>query len=293
MASEAHIGLARISYEWNDLAAAEEHARLCAQFTRQMDNSDTFASYAVLLARLRLAEGDLLAATAVLDEAETFVRQNNFRFRVPDIAAVQVLTLLRQSRVGPAADLAQTHDLPISQARVHLARGDASAALAVLEPWRQHIEGKAWVDQRLEVMILQALALQAHGDADQAVQLLLEALAVAEPGGYIRSFADEGRPMADLLSAAAAHPRMADYIARVIVGFQPSGPPPSPMIEPLTQRELEVLRLITQGFSNQEIGDRLYLALDTVKGHNRKIFGKLQVQRRTEAVARARELGLA
>ena len=107
--------------------------------------------------------------------------------------------------------------------------------------------------------------------------------------------------MARLLHAAAAHARMPDYIAKLLTVFgageQISADTSDrshcqPLIEPLSQRELEVLRLISQGLSNHEIAERLFLALDTVKGHNRKIFGKLQVQRRTEAVARARELGL-
>jgi len=171
----------------------------------------------------------------------------------------------------------------------------------VLESWRQQVEAKGWADERLKVMILKAVALQAHGDRDKAVQLLLDALALAEPGGFIRSFVDEGIPMARLLHAAAAHARMPDYIAKLLtvfgVGAQiiedtSDGPHSQPLIEPLSQRELEVLRLINEGLSNHEIAERLFLALDTVKGHNRKIFGKLQVQRRTEAVARARELGL-
>jgi LuxR family maltose regulon positive regulatory protein len=151
------------------------------------------------------------------------------------------------------------------------------------------------------VMILQAVALQAHGDRDAAVQVLSDALELAEPGGFVRSFVDEGPPMAELLAAAAALGTRPDYVAMLLAAFE-TGTPPSedavgrqpawPLIEPLSNRELEVLHLISQGLSNQEIGERLFLALDTVKGHNRKIFGKLQVQRRTEAVARARELGL-
>ena len=105
--------------------------------------------------------------------------------------------------------------------------------------------------------------------------------------------------MSQLLVAAAASGRMPAYIPKLMAAFEPerhesenTSSRASVLIEPLSQRELEVLRLITQGLSNHEIGERLVLALDTVKGHNRKIFGKLQVQRRTEAVARARELGL-
>ena len=234
-------------------------------------------------------------AVAILDEAEAYARQHEFLFRGGDIAAARVLTLLRQGRLPAAAQLAQAHALPISQARVDLARGDANAALVVLEPWQQHVETAGWTDRRLEVLILQALALAAKGNNDDAVQRLLDALELAEPGGYVRSFIDEGASMAALLLSAAADTRMPEYAARLLSAFEdkPSRPGTSPLIEPLSQRELEVLRLIGQGLSNQEIGARLFLALDTVKGHNRKIFGKLQVQRRTEAVARARELGLA
>ena len=139
------------------------------------------------------------------------------------------------------------------------------------------------------------------------MQLLGEALALAEPGGFIRLFVDEGPPMAQLLSEAAARGIMPDYVAKLLAAFpsaareagratEPSTAAthsgPSSLIEPLSPRELEILRLITQGLSNREIGERLFLALDTVKGHNRRIFDKLQVQSRTEASARAHELGL-
>jgi LuxR family maltose regulon positive regulatory protein len=134
--------------------------------------------------------------------------------------------------------------------------------------------------------------------------VLHDALALAVPGGLIRVFVDEGPSMAQLLSAAAAHGMMQDYIGTLLAAFEAANPksevpsylPPAPaahpLIEPLSHREIEILQLMTQGLSNREIGARLFLALSTVKGHNLKIFGKLQVQRRTEAVARARELRL-
>jgi LuxR family maltose regulon positive regulatory protein len=124
---------------------------------------------------------------------------------------------------------------------------------------------------------------------------------LAEPGGFIRLFVDEGTPMERLLSEASAQGLMPDYVSRLLDAFQiekqkirdiSSGLSTQPLIDPLSPRELEVLRLIAQGLSNREIGERLFLALTTVKGHNQRIFGKLQVQRRTEAVARARKLGL-
>ena len=295
IAAEAHLGLARIAYEWNDLRAAQAHGQDCLQLTRQIDSVDTFASYAVFVARLRLAQGDVAGAVAMLAEADEFVHQHNFGFRVADLAGARVLTLLRQGNLAAAAQLAAAYELPLSQARVQLAMGDTAAALAVLDRWRRHVEAKAWADERLKVLVLQAIALQAHGDADRAVELLVDALACAEPGGFVRSFADEGEPMRRLLAAAAASGRMTDYIGRLLAvfGTLEERPPAQALRDPLSPRELEVLRLIAQGLSNREIGQQLFLALDTVKGHNRKIFGKLQVQRRTEAVVRARQLGLA
>ncbi|MDQ6673598.1 MAG: AAA family ATPase, partial [Chloroflexota bacterium] len=121
IASEAHLGLARIYYEWNDLDAAHQHGQQCLQLTRQIEGVDTFASYAVFLARMRLAQGDMPSAVTILDEAQAFLRQHNFLFRMADIAAARVLTLLRQGDLAAAARLADTHQLPLSQARVHLA----------------------------------------------------------------------------------------------------------------------------------------------------------------------------
>jgi LuxR family maltose regulon positive regulatory protein len=304
IACEAYLGLARITYQWNDLDTSQQHGQQCLQLTQQMEGVDTFAACGVFLARLRLAQGDVDGAIAVLDDAEEFVRQHNFVFRMADVTAAQVLTLLHQGNLEGAAHLAETRELPISQARVHLARGDTSAALAALRPLRQQAEAKSWEDERLKVMILQALAHHAHGEKDKAVQLLGDALALAESGGFIRIFVDEGRPMAQLLSEVAAHEIMPDYIGRLLAVFEAEeqkredeshllpAPAAQSLIEPLSQRELEVLQLIAQGLSNREIGERLFLALDTVKGHNRRIFGKLSVQRRTEAVEKARSLDI-
>jgi LuxR family maltose regulon positive regulatory protein len=128
-------------------------------------------------------------------------------------------------------------------------------------------------------------------------------LALAEPEGYVRSFLDLGKPMEEFLSwsiesGSLGEPGLRAYVSKLLSHFagvypvavrQPTG---GGLIEPLTGRELEILRLIAQGLSNREISERLFLALNTVKGYNRIIFDKLQVHRRTEAVARARELDL-
>ena len=251
-----------------------KHGQQSLQLARQIENIDRFVACEVFLARLKLAQGDVAGAAAILAQADQSVRQHNFVHRMPEVAAAQVLTLLRQGNLAAAAHLAQTHELPISQARVHLAQGDPAAALAVLEPLRQQAEAKGWQDERLKVMVLQAVAHQAHGEKDEAVQLLGDALALAEPGGFIRIFVDEGVPMARLLSEAAAHGIMPDYIGKLLAVFEaeaqmsedrsylPSAPPAQSLIEPLSQRELEVLQLIAQGLSNREISERLFLAVD-------------------------------
>jgi len=145
-------------------------------------------------------------------------------------------------------------------------------------------------------MILQAVALYEHGEKHMAVQMVGEALTLAEPGGSIRTFVDEGPPMAQVLVKAAGQGVMPEYTAKLLSAFgveQRADPPPlEPFVDRLSPRELEVLHLLGKGLSNREIAERLFLSLDTVKGHNYKIYGKLQVKRRTEAVARARELGL-
>jgi LuxR family maltose regulon positive regulatory protein len=298
--SEVHLGLAHILYEWNDVDAAEQHAQQSIHLARQYESFiDRFVFGEVFLSRLKLAQGDVAGAAGILDKTDESVRQQKFVHRMPEVAAARVLVLLRQGNLTTAAHLTEKHDLPMSQARVHIARGDPSTALRVLEPWHQQVEAKGWKDEQLKTMVLQTVAYHAHGEKGNALQVLSEAFTMAEPGGFIRTFLDEGEPMAQLLSEAANQGIMPAYVDKLLTALKleqqkrkeafPSTPPP---IEPLSQRELEVLQLIAQGLSNHEIGDRLFLALDTIKGHNRRIFDKLQVQRRTEAVARARELGL-
>ena len=298
---EAHLGLARILYEWNDLDAAEQQTQQSLVLARQYESIiDRFVIGEVFLARLKLARGDIAATSEILAKVDQSVRQHQFMHRMPEVAAAQVLLLLRQGDLRTAHHLAQMYNLPLSQARIHMAQGNASATLEVLGAFRQLVEAKAWKDEQLKVTVLQAAAQHAQGETDKALQALVEALGMAEPGGFIRIFIDEGKRMAELLTEAAVRGIMPAYVDQLLAAFKTEGQKhqgeafqsPGSLVEPLSPRELEVLQLIAQGLSNDEIGKRLFLALDTVKGHNRRIFDKLQVQRRTEAVARARELGL-
>ncbi len=162
----------------------------------------------------------------------------------------------------------------------------------------------------LEVLVLQAVAELSLGDVAGALERLSRALSLAEPEGYIRLFVDEGVPMAHLLSQMCAR-RASDqpgstgyreHLLALLGGAHNEGVPhPAvvvpgpgmyPLGEPLSERELEVLRLIVAGCSNQEIADRLVIAVSTVKWYVNAIYGKLQVESRTKAIARARELNI-
>jgi LuxR family maltose regulon positive regulatory protein len=264
-----------------------------------IESIDSVAAGELFLARVELAQGDIAAAAEHLAQADQTVHRHNFVFQIPKLTALKVLLLLRQGDLAAATALAQAHELPLSQARIHLAHHDPSAALAVLKPLRLEMEARNWADERLKVMILQALALHANNQEEEALHLIGESLALAEPGNHIRTFIDEGPPMAQLLREASARGIMPAYLAELLNEFpSPHSEPRIPnssitdIVEPLTPREREVLQLIAQGLSNREISERLFLALSTVKGHNRIIFDKLQVKNRTEATVRARELGL-
>jgi LuxR family transcriptional regulator, maltose regulon positive regulatory protein len=305
-AGDVYMGLARICYEWNDLDSAEQHGQLSLKLAQQYESViDRFIISQVFLARLKLARGNLPGAAAILAEAAQSARQPHFAHRLPEIAAVQVLVFLKQGNLAAASQLTQTHNLPLSQARLHLAQADPSSALAILEPLLQQMKATGWVDEQLKVLVLQVVAFHMLGEMDTATKRLADALALGEPGGFIRTFLDEGLPVAELLTRTPALPEgdsfhLAEYRRKLLTAFeQQKIPYPSqaastsqPLFEPLSPRELEVLQLIAQGLSNREIGEKLFLALDTVKGHNRRIFGKLQVQNRDQAITRARELGL-
>jgi LuxR family transcriptional regulator, maltose regulon positive regulatory protein len=296
-ANEAHLGIARILYEWNEVDAAEEAGERGLRLARQYDESiDRFILCELLLARIKLARGLVAAAAARLEELAAAARSPNFMHRLPEISELRVSVLLRAGDIEGAARLAAGIELPLARARVLLARNEASSAQSLLEARRVEMEGRGWVDEGLKAASLQALALRASGREEEALRLLGLALAAAEPGGFIRLFLDEGPPMERLLAEAVAHGIMPGYAGRLLAAFatergQSEGAAQA-LIEPLSMRELDVLRLIAEGLSNQEIGERLFLALDTIKGHNRRIFDKLDVRRRTEALARARELGL-
>ena len=186
--------------------------------------------------------------------------------------------------------------------RFYLARKQPARALEILEPLGNIFEQKGQMRKVIEILALTALAHKQNGDLQIALEKLGRALSLAKPEGFIRTFLDEGEPMAQLLYAAAAQGHHPVYIGRLLAAFSEEDaglPPPESerqvhggLIEPLSEREQEVLELIAKGLSNQEIAVGLHISLSTVKTHASQIYGKLNVHNRTQAVARARSLGL-
>jgi LuxR family maltose regulon positive regulatory protein len=175
-------------------------------------------------------------------------------------------------------------------------------AKALLERLLKAAEAGGRMASVVEILMLQALAFEAQEDISSALAPLERTLTLAEPEGYFRIFVGEGPPMAHLLYEALSHEIAPDYVQRLLKAFsveesekdepsqrRESG---SELIEPLSEREIEVLQLIAEGLTNQEISSQLYLSLNTVKAHTRNIYGKLGVNNRTQAGARARALGI-
>ncbi len=182
-------------------------------------------------------------------------------------------------------------------ARICLAQGRFDRALEVLRPLHRSAEKLERWGILVEILVLESLALQALGDRDSALLLLARAVSMAAPEGYVRIFVNEGAPMGELLRRVAARGVAVEYVGKLLAvlaaesgASQP--PPKAQLVEPLTEREMEVLRYLETSLSIPEIAQELFVASSTVRSHVKSVYGKLGVHRRMEAVSRARELGL-
>lgn len=319
-AADMYVGMSNLHYEHNDLQTATQHLLTSQALGELAGLPQNPYRWCAAMARIRRAQGDLDDALELLDQAERLYN-GNFSPNVRPIATRKTRVWLAQGRLGEAFSWVREQGLSaedelsymkefdhITLARVFLARyqsdrsdGSISGAVGLLDRLLTAAEQAHRKGSAIEILVLQAIVNHTQVNLPAALMLLQHALALAEPEGYIRIFLDEGSSMMQLLREAAARGIMPDYTGKLLAGFEAEKrrsegksplPPTQPLIEPLSQRELEILHLIAQGLSNRQIGERLFLALDTVKGHNRKIFDKLQVQSRTEAIVRARELGL-
>jgi LuxR family maltose regulon positive regulatory protein len=182
-------------------------------------------------------------------------------------------------------------------ARVLIARGSHNEAVDLLTRMMKTVEEAAWLGRLIETRVLLALAYQARGKRDESMDALEQVLITKKPEGYVRIFVDEGDPMKALLRAAETRDIAPDYVPRLLAAFETENVqvvPPSvtSLIDPLSERELEVLRLLKTDLSGPEIADQLMIALSTMRTHTQNIYSKLGVSNRRAAVRRAEELNL-
>jgi ATP/maltotriose-dependent transcriptional regulator MalT len=318
----AHVGLAQVLYERNELTSALDHATRGVTLCRQLAFTPALATGLAVVARTRQAHGDAAGALEAIGEAGQAGLSPQVITLFNPVPSQRARLLLAQGDVHVAAQWATAAGLSpddepsyprereyLVLARVLLAQNDPGPALTLLQRLISLAAAQGRSGSVIEIGALRALALAARGDHATALGALTEALTLARPQGYVRVFADEGAPMHALLARlSAARPgqqhatRRIDprYLAALLraCGQADATPPrradaaPPGLAEPLTGRELEVLRLIAAGKSNQRIAHDLVVALDTVKKHVTHVLGKLGAANRTEAVARARQLGL-
>jgi LuxR family maltose regulon positive regulatory protein len=321
--ADMYVGMSELEREHNDLQAA-------AQFLLQSQEQGEHTGFPqhpyrwrVAMARLREAQGDLDGTLDLLDEAEPLYASDFFP-NVRPVAALRARVWIAQGKLDKALDWAREHSLSagdnlsylrefehITLARILLAqyKSDHSEsalreAIGLLERLLRAAEEGERKRSAIEILALQALAYHLQGEIPVALTSLERALTRAEPEGYVRMFLDEGASMEQLLREAAGRGILPGYTGRLLSAFDAEGqtsadqsallkiPVSQPLIDPLSQRELDILRLFKTELSGPEIAQELVVALSTVRTHAKSIYSKLNVNSRRAAVKRAMELGL-
>ena len=314
-----YFGMGDLLLEWNDLEAAQKQIETGMKLIEGTDAVDAdilFLGYQTA-ARLKYAYQDYKGAIEIQKEfgklAEAYCY---FPALISRCAAQQAWFELMDGNSTAANKWIEKSGLTIEDtpyypkeaeylvfARILIAQGKTSQAYYLLERWLEDAEMKERIRSVIAILNLQALALGAAKNIEEALKKIAKALSLAEMEGYIRIFVDEGDAMADLLILAASRAILPDYIRQIIEAFPQErkdlprqtfdlDQPAAILVEPLSPREIEVLGLIGSGASNQTIANELVISVATVKRHISNIYGKLMVNSRTQAIAKAREIGL-
>lgn len=319
-ASDLYRGLSELLCEQSDLEEAAQYLLTARQLGEQSALTGWPHRLCMAQARIRESQGDLAGALVLLEQAE----RQYIRNPLPDrsVAALKARTWVRQGRLAEALAWAHTQNLSpnddlsyldefghltlarvlIAQSQTDQADGALQAALGLLGRLLQAAEAGGRNGSMIEILILQALAYQAQGDQPGALAALEHALALAEPEGYMRVFLDEGEALRQLVETFSHNPThpLCGYADKLLAAFrQPEMAPKSTisqqktdLIEPLSERELEVLRLLRSDLSGPEIAQQLIVSLNTLRTHTKNIFNKLGVNNRRAAIRRGEELGL-
>ena len=331
-ASMAYALLAEVEREWNHLEVAAEHASRGAELGRRGGIGDGLLNSSFVRMRILTAAGNFPGAFGALEQAEEVIRRTGqprwqemieaFRarlhvscFRVEgdaeSLAAAArwardsgLLESWLRRREVPAVQDHYVDVAALTLARVLLAQGETDQALDLLDELRRRAEAARWGRSVIEASCVEALGHHARGNRTAALAAVRRALTLAEPEGFVRMFVGEGTAMAELVEQAAPDTVSADYAQRLFAAFRETVAAPAPFPAPiasatrpanpelLSERELEVLRLIASGLTNAEAGRKLFIAPSTVKKHLENIYDKLDTRSRTQAIARAREIGL-
>jgi LuxR family maltose regulon positive regulatory protein len=322
VAGKALLGLGEIAREWNDLDAAAGY------LTEGLELFSLFGELGSVLAHVSIAHikadrGDLVGAQEIVDHARQLAIE--FEASMMDdqlVDAYQVQLWIQQGRLEQAVRWINENELekrlidnvdqsrfdPIWEihsqtlSRVYLSQGKHDLALQVIEPILKLAEANQRLRTVVKILAMQAVIFHSKGERESALQVLEGALKLAEPEGFVRTFLDEGEPMVQLLNKAVSMGVYPIYAKQLLAAHQKGIPAGKlikinrerkiELVEPLSEREVEVLHLIAKGLSNQEIAGQLHISLSTAKGHTSNIYGKLGVHKRTQAVSRAVELGI-
>jgi LuxR family maltose regulon positive regulatory protein len=308
--ADMYVGLSELHRERNELDAATRSLLRSQELGEQSGFSQNRYRWRMAMARIHEARGDLDGALELLGEAQPLF-MIDLSPNVRPIAAVRARVLVRQGRTDEALGWAREHGLSVEDdlsyvheyehitlARALLASGSTLQASGLLDRLLHAAEHGGRTGSMIEILVLQALASEVRGDMRAALVPLQRALTLAEPEGYVRVFVDEGPPVAALLQAAAKSGIAPRYVQRLLshLGTAASAEPHARQnfiqIEPLSERELDVLRLLATDLDGPEIASQLMVSLNTMRTHTKSIYTKLGVNSRRAAVRRAEELEL-
>jgi len=309
-----HVGMSHLLRERNDLDGALQHLLASQDLGEHMAMPRNPYRWRAAMARIREAEGDLGGALDLLDQAEPLY-VGDFSPNVRPVQALRARVWIAQGRPGDALRWAREQGLSVDDdlsylrefehitlARALLARYESERAepslyeaVGFLERLLQAAEAGGRTGSVIEILLLKALAHHMQGDMPAALVPLERALALAEPEDYVRVVVDEGAPMAVLLEAVAKRGISPRYVRRLLNAMgstEEATPAQQGLVEPLSQRELDVLRLLATDLGGPGIARELVVSLNTVRTHTKNIYTKLGVNNRRAAVGRAEELDL-
>jgi LuxR family maltose regulon positive regulatory protein len=295
----AHYDLAGIYYEWNDLAKAWKHMEQGLEISTRSGNVEFQNGGHMLKACLLMAQGNMLGALAEAEITHALSQDYGPATRARSMAC-HAQVALAMGDVATAKQWAEqiSEDVDVNsfyrfigltKARLLLAQGEKAAARELLEKRLTQATQAGWGYAIVAIRALQALAAETE---EAAIKILSDGLKLSQPEGFVRTYVEAGAGLIPLLQESARRGIMPDYVGQVLSAYDKKAKSTLPLVEPLSERELEVLRLMSAGLSNREIADRLVISTGTAKTHVHNVCGKLGVRNRTEAAARAKELGL-